>query len=178
LAEQGQIAEGLSLFEDHIHQYLGPCATKFLCHYAEALGMADRVEDGLQVLKRAFRFGEEHREHYYDAELLRIRGELLLQRVGRGRPNLAEAERSLMKSFEVARRQGAKSLELRAATSLVRFFTEYRPNAAADASRILCEITLSFQGRCRQTPDLAEAIRLLKEDRKQSPIPLAKKRNA
>jgi predicted ATPase len=61
----------------------------------------------------------ERGERWWEAEILRLRGELLLKRNPAG---LAEAETSFERSIEIAREQDAKSLELRATTSLARLF--------------------------------------------------------
>ena len=59
----------------------------------------------------------ETEEHYYEVELYRLKGELLLQQ---SQANHAESEAAFHTALEVARHQSAKSRELRAATSLAR----------------------------------------------------------
>jgi len=62
---------------------------------------------------------EESGERWWEAELHRLKGELLLAQAGKERPFVEEAETCLYQAIEIARRQQAKSLELRAAMSLV-----------------------------------------------------------
>ena len=61
----------------------------------------------------------QHGQHYYDAELHRLRAEILLDMDGNA---VEEAEALLNQSLEIARRQEAKTFELRAATSLARLW--------------------------------------------------------
>jgi predicted ATPase len=93
-----------------------PC---FLALLAEACGKANRVEEGLAVLDEALAAVHERGERFYEAELHRLKGELLLQRDGAEEP---EVEASFQMSTAVARAQQARSLELRAALSLARLW--------------------------------------------------------
>ena len=68
------------------------------------------VEDGLAVSQR-------HGEPFYDAELWRLKGELVKMQ-----DKTAEAEGCFQKAIKIARQQAAKSLELRASTSLARLW--------------------------------------------------------
>ena len=65
-------------------------------------------------------------ERFYEAELYRLKGELTLQqfKVQGSKFKVDEAEECFLKAIEVARRQQAKSLELRAATSLARLWQQ------------------------------------------------------
>ncbi len=69
---------------------------------------------------------EKTKERYYEAELYRLKGELTLQqfKVQGSKFKVDEAEECFLKAIEVARRQQAKSLELRAATSLARLWQQ------------------------------------------------------
>jgi hypothetical protein len=88
----------------------------FLGLLAEALAAGEQFEDGLAVLDRALATVEETGERYYEAELQRLRGELLFNSAGRSdRPD--EAQACFQNALVVARRQQSLSLELRAATS-------------------------------------------------------------
>ncbi len=89
--------------------YLGLLADAHLRGGAYAAGL-EAVEEGLAIAAR-------ERARYYDAELHRLRGELQLA-AGEN----AAAERSLRAALDVAREQGACSLELRAALALARAF--------------------------------------------------------
>src|SRR5262245_53024617 len=73
------------------------------------------TEEGLQVLAEAHTLVEQHEERYWEAEVHRLRGVLLLRQPGTPQ---AEAETWLRQALDIARQQQAKSLELRAAMSL------------------------------------------------------------
>jgi predicted ATPase/class 3 adenylate cyclase len=92
-----------------------PSQCGFLAH---SLLQAGRLTECAAALDTGFRISEEGEQHYATAELLRLRGELLLRQ---GAPP-GEAEDVFREALGLARRQGAKSLELRAATSLARLW--------------------------------------------------------
>jgi predicted ATPase len=77
--------------------------------------------DGLQALAEAHTLVEQHEERYWEAEIHRLRGVLLLRQT---MPQQEEAETWLQRALDVARRQEAKSLELRAAMSLGRLWQQ------------------------------------------------------
>ena len=91
----------------------------------------------------------------WEAELHRLTGELL---VCQSAANRAEAEASYNKAIEVARRQQAKSLELRAATSLARLWLDQRKHTEAHE---LLESVYDWFTEGFDTPDLIEARELL-----------------
>ena len=86
------------------------------------------TEDGLQALAEAHTLVEQHEERWWEAEIYRLRGVLLLRQTGTPQ---AEAEAWLQRALDVARRQEAKSLELRAAMSLARLWQQQGKRAAA-----------------------------------------------
>ncbi len=97
------------------------------------------------------------REEYYEAELYRLKGALLLALTC---PQEASAEVAFMKSLEVARRQSAKSWELRTAMSL------YRLKRKQGNPESACETLESVYGWFTEgfdTPDLKDAKTLLTE---------------
>jgi predicted ATPase len=90
----------------------------FLAMLAEASGLLGQPEGGLVALEEVLTLMEQTGERYYEAELDRQRGELLLSaECGVRRAELA-AEACFQQALDVARGQQAKSLELRAAMSL------------------------------------------------------------
>ena len=102
--------------------------------------------------------GFKHSMHYMDADLHRLRGELLLTRsVSR---DAAEAEASFQKSLDVARRQQAKSWELRTATSLARL---WRDQGKASEARDLLAPVYGWFTEGFDTADLKDAKALLDE---------------
>src|SRR5207247_1252748 len=97
-----------------------------------------RVEEGQAVLEEALAIAGRTGEGLYEAELHRLRGELLLCK-----PEAAErAEEEYHRALDVARRQGARSLELRAAMSLVRL--DRRLGRAGEARSLLVEVYSRF----------------------------------
>jgi predicted ATPase len=138
---------------------------------AESLKAGGQVEDGLAVAAEALAMVEATGERFYEAELHRLRGELLrLQEAGDGRPSpagsaaarphdadpsgLPEAEACFRRALDVARSQGAKSLELRAALSLARLLRDRgRP---AEGRRLLAA-TFGWFKEGWDTPDLQAA---------------------
>jgi predicted ATPase len=86
----------------------------FLALLAEVEGRAGRVDDALATLDRALEVAAANDERFYEAELHRLRGEVVL----RLEPaDEEEAAASFARALEIARRQGARALELRAALS-------------------------------------------------------------
>ncbi len=89
-----------------------------LADVAAALG---HTADGLQALAEAHTLVEQHEERWWEAEICRLRGVLLLRQPGTPQ---AEAETCFQQALAVARTQQAKSLELRAAMSLGRLWQQ------------------------------------------------------
>jgi len=122
----------------------------------EAYGIIGHTEEGLttgETLARVQTTGE----RFYEAELHRIKGELLL---GQTTTDEREAEAYFQNAIKVARGQSAKSLELRAAMSLSRLWQ--RKGKTAEARQLLAEIYGWFTEGF-DTADLKEAKALLKE---------------
>ncbi|HXV81355.1 MAG TPA: hypothetical protein VEG60_15870, partial [Candidatus Binatia bacterium] len=124
---------------------------------AEAYGKAGRAEEGLSVVARALTRARKTGGRYYEAELHRIKGELLLWQAV---PDEEQAEGCFKKAVEVARSQSAKSLELCAAMSLSRLWQ--RQGKKDEARRLLAEIYGWFTEGF-DTADLNEAKALLGE---------------
>jgi predicted ATPase len=104
----------------------------FLSEMAEALGRAGQVSEGLAAIEEALEWTDRTEDRWAIAELLRVKGELLLLH---GAPGAATAEGHFRQALDWARRQGALSLELRAATSFARLLRDQdRP---ADALALL-----------------------------------------
>jgi len=100
---------------------------------------------------------EQHEERYWEAEIHRLRGVVLLRQPGTPQ---AEAEACFQQALDVARRQEAKSLELRAAMSLARLWQQQCKRAAA--YKLLAPIYGWFTEGF-DTADLKEAKALLFE---------------
>src|SRR5207253_3514890 len=90
----------------------------FLCTVlADVSAHLGHPDEGLQALTEAHTLMEQHEERYWEAEVCRLRGVLLLRQT---MTQQEEAETWLQRALDVAHRQEAKSLELRAAISLGR----------------------------------------------------------
>jgi predicted ATPase len=100
---------------------------------------------------------EQHEERYWEAEVCRLRGVVLLQQPGTSQ---AEAETWFQRALDVARRQEAKSLELRAAMSLARLWQQQ--GKRAEALELLAPVYGWFTEGF-DTADLQEAKALLEE---------------
>ena len=122
---------------------------------AEAYGSAGRAKEGLSVLAEALAFVQSSDERYYEAEIYRLEGKFLLMQGDK-----TEAEASFHKAIEVARRQQAKSWELRATVSLCRLWQ--KQGKVDEARQMLAEIYGWFTEGF-DTPDLQEARTLLDE---------------
>lgn len=161
LAEQRDVAAGLTQMQQGTaglratgNETLLPW---LLAALGEAQGKARHVEEGLVAVAEALGWVERNEERSVEAELRRLQGELLLA----GAPdNLAEAEACFRHAMGVARSQGARSWELRAATSLARLWQRQgKPRAAYDVLAPVYEwFTEGFD-----TGDLIDARALLDE---------------
>ena len=121
--QRGQRDAGLARIRQGIAAFLANGAAMmhphFLCLLAEALDAGAQVAEGLDVLARALSIVEETGERYYESELHRLRGELLLKQNDRV-DRTDEAQTCFQNAMTVARRQQARSLELRASVSAAR----------------------------------------------------------
>ena len=126
----------------------------FLSLLARVCGKAGRGDEGLAVLDEALAASHTQRERWWDAELHRLRGELLL---ACGAPE-REAEAALLRAIEIARTQQARSLELRATTSLARLWISRQ--RADEGRRLLADLHGWFTEGL-DTPDLLAARSLL-----------------
>jgi len=128
-----------------------------LCLLAEACGEAGRLDDGLSALTEALAAADEHGIRQYEAETHRLRGELLLRQ---DLSKAAEAQSCFERAIEIARKQSAKSLELRATISLSQLLDKQgrREEARAMLADIYGWFTEGFD-----TADLKDAKTLLDE---------------
>ena len=100
-----------------------------------------RLDAALHSLDQALQAVEEHGERFYEAELYRRKGECLLAREDHplSQRQTSVAEACFQRASETARRQRAKSLELRAAISLGRLWQTQ--NKTAEARQLLAEVS-------------------------------------
>jgi predicted ATPase len=124
---------------------------------AQLYGKTGQTETALAVLKRALARAQESGEHWYEAELHRISGELLLSQ---GSHLEEPAAACFHEALRVSRKQTAKSLELRAAMSLGRLWQKQGKKKAA--RQLLGEV-YSWFSEGFDTADLKEAKALLEQ---------------
>ena len=125
LAMQGQGEEGMAQVRQGIAAWratgAGCSSHTFAPCWQTSAAHLGHPEDGLQALAEAHTLVEQQEERWWEAEIYRLRGVLLLRQTGTPQ---AEAETWLQRALDVARRQEAKSLELRAAMSLSRLWQQ------------------------------------------------------
>ena len=140
----------------------GQGQTYFLALLAEAYGKVGQAEEGLVALAEALAVVHKMGGSGDEAELYRLKGTLTLQsKVQSPRSKVEkEAEECFQKAIEIARRQQAKSLELRAVMSLSRLWQ--KQGKKEDARKLLAEIYGWFTEGF-DTKDLQEAKALLEE---------------
>jgi predicted ATPase len=175
----------------------------FLAMLAEAQGEAGQAEEGLHTLAEAVALVAKTGDQYYEVEMHRLKGELILRQFNiqnakfkvehspkpqvqslkpsRSKSRIltpnshveGEAEACFLRALEIARRQEAKSLELRAAMSLVRLRQQQATHAPrntqhvsrnrlGEAHRLLSEVYHWFTEGF-DTKDLQAAKALLEE---------------
>jgi predicted ATPase len=124
---------------------------------AEVSAQVGQTAEGLEALAEALATVAQSAARWWEAELHRLRGELLLQH---SVASPEEAETCFQQALDVARRQEAKSLELRAAMSLARLWQQQ--GRRAEAHELLAPIYGWFTEGF-DTADLKEAKALLEE---------------
>jgi predicted ATPase len=152
--------------------------SQFLALLANAYGEIGQIQEGLQVVDEALVAAARNGEHFYEAELYRMKGQLTLEAGGWKRRTsfsssqtqsfkplaamkvVEEAEGYFLKALAVAQKQQAKSWELRAATSLARLWQSQEKLREA---RTLLEDIYGWFTEGFETKDLQEAAALLRE---------------
>ncbi len=160
-AIEGDCEDGIEKMKEGISAWQSTGAGWSVSYFhgllAEAYGAADDPQQGLETVRKAALLAETMGEHFYEAELSRIEGSLHLQC---GETGEARAESCYLAALEIARRQKAKLLELRAATSLGRLWQQ---NGRLDEARELITPIYSWFTEGLDTVDLKEARSLLDE---------------
>jgi predicted ATPase len=161
LTEQGQLAEGIDQMRQSLTAYRatgsGLVLPYFLARLAEAYGKEERIEAGLYLLDEALTLVEKHGECWWEAEIHRLKGVFMLQQAV---PDAKQAEGCLQQALATASRQQAKSLELRAATSLSRLWQQ---QGKRDDARDLLAPIYNWFTEGFDTTDLQEAKALLEK---------------
>jgi len=169
-----QMSQGLAAWRATGAELVQPY---YLALLAEAYGEVGQEEEGGRMLAEALFRVDKTGERYYEAELYRLKGTLTLQQANqkaKGKSQKSkftdprpltpdphvEAEAYFLKAIEIARRQQAKSLELRATVSLARLWQSQ--GKQREAHQMLAEVYNWFTEGF-DTKDLQEAKALLKE---------------
>jgi class 3 adenylate cyclase/predicted ATPase/ABC-type transport system involved in cytochrome c biogenesis ATPase subunit len=154
-AEESRLAEmrrSLAIVRERGQVWLLPRFEAALAEAEASAGETDaafrRLDDALAELERA-------EQRWYEAEMHRIRGEILLKR---DPTNTAGAEQSLQVAIAIAQSQKARSFELRAALALAKLYRA--ANRDADAHAVLAPAVEGFPPT-QQFPELTEAQTLL-----------------
>jgi predicted ATPase len=161
VAQQGEATTGIARIRDGIaaEEATGArTATPFhLALLAEALALAGKIEEALAALDDALAQTAVSGARGWDAEIHRLRGELTARLPY---PGPAKAENSFRTALAIAREQGTRGLELRAATSLARLWREQGRQTEA---RDLLAPVYGWFTEGFDTPDLKDAKALLDE---------------
>ncbi len=161
LADGEKTEEGITQMQEGIAAWRKTGAELFLpywlCILAETYFKNEKKEEALIVLEEAQQLANKNNERYYEAELYRLKGELLLEFDGKDK---SEPERCFIKAIEISRKQDAKSLELRAVTSYSRLL---QTQGKKEEARHMLEEIYGWFTEGFNTKDLKEGKVLLKE---------------
>lgn len=129
LAKTGEAKVGVGMVREGIDRWkstgAGMGLSTFLALQADALRTAGQIDAGLHAIEEGLGISALHGEVYYNAELHRIKGELLLNRKSKnGHGEIEKAETCFLHAVKTARKQGTKSLELRATLNLARLWQQ------------------------------------------------------
>lgn len=160
LREEGaadRIEQGIDLWRQTGSGFTVPYFLGLLCDARRGEG---RIEVVGPLLEEARTLADSSRERFFAAELRRLQGRLRLDQGSDGAA-VSEAEAAFRAAREVARTQGARAWELRAATDLARLLREHGRDD--EGRRLLAEALTSFDA-VRPSADVREARALLDDD--------------
>jgi DNA-binding winged helix-turn-helix (wHTH) protein/predicted ATPase len=159
----GQPADGLVLMQEGIAllNHIGANMDRpyLLALLSEISAAKGQFPEALTLVAEALNQVRGSRTYFYEAELYRLRGTLVLQ-IG-GRAGEDEAEANFRQALAIAKRQKARALELRAAVSLCRLL--HTRGMPQDGLRILASV-YSWFTEGSATADLTEARELLSRE--------------
>lgn len=172
LAEQGQVEEGVAQMHESLSasraQGTGTLHPYFLTLLAGMYGTMGRITEGLATLAEALALVEQSGECYWEAEMYRVKGELLRKasdagmprgKVGEKKADLdSSPEACFLKAIEISRGQKARSLELRAAVGLCRL---WKSQGKSNKGREVLKGIYGWFTEGLDTVDLKEAKALL-----------------
>lgn len=158
-ATSGKAEEGAEQLRRGLRDWMATDSVTYQTYYlgllAEVLAALGQMREPLRLLEEALALVEQTGERLFEAELYRLRGEVVRSAGGH-----SEAEASFQKALDIARRQEANSLELRASMSLARLFRDQgQPKQGLDPLRD----AFAHFSEGWQTPDLRESRELLAE---------------
>jgi adenylate cyclase len=159
ITEGGELDKGLNTMRLGLEELLATGAKAnrayYLAVYANTCVKFEQAELGNAAIDEAVELIDQSRETTWEAEIYRAKGELLMLSPD---SDLSEAESAFNYALELTREQGARSLELRAATSLGRLLRDR--GEQSQANKLLKPVYDSFTEGL-DTPDLIEASKLL-----------------
>jgi len=157
--QNGEVVEGISLLRRGLTAYRAPGTEMFIPHLisllASACDIAGQIEEAQNLLDEALQIVDRAGERWFEAELNRLKGQLLLRR-----GHSDAAEELYCKALSIAREQEAKMWELRASAGLARLRRDQ--DRRAEAHDLLAPIYAWFTEGFG-TQDLKEAKALLDE---------------
>jgi predicted ATPase len=155
---QGQLEQGLRLLQKGLEAYRGTGAELALPYYlsmlADGCTNTGRFAEARLALNEALTLVEKNDERFQEAELHRLKGELLLAELD----DQTAAEQCFRQAVEIAQRQQSKAWELRATTSLARLWQ--KQGRREEAFRALSTVGGAFTGGLTM-PDLVDAAAVL-----------------
>jgi predicted ATPase len=152
--EVAQLRQAVTDFEDTGSETRRPF---YLGLIAEVCAKAGRLEEGLEMLDEALATSKKNGDCWWDAELHRLKGELLLVQGA----DESEVEVCFQRALDIARQQQTRSLELRAAISLCRLWQSQASQGKSDQARKLLSEVYDWFTEGFETADLKEAETLL-----------------
>ncbi|MBM4258076.1 MAG: zinc-ribbon domain-containing protein [Deltaproteobacteria bacterium] len=161
LADLGQYEEGIAIMQQGLAGWRAMGSDQLgqpSIMLADMYRRAGKASEGLRLVNMAMSELQRSGERWWEAELYRIEGELLLVSIETGME--PEAEQCFFKAITTARQQDAKSLELRATMSLCRLW--HKQGKSEDARELLTNI-YGWLTEGFETGDLQEAKVLLDE---------------
>ena len=147
-----EMREGLALWKEMDYRLSAPLTGTLL---AEREAEAGRIEVGLATLDAQLAAIERTEERWFDAEVHRARGELLLKLQ---RPDVVAAESAFLRAIEIARDQRTRTFELRATLSLAKL---YETTGRVQTANALLVPALTGFTAVLEIPEVQQAQRLL-----------------
>jgi tetratricopeptide (TPR) repeat protein len=180
LCRLGNVTEGLALLLDGLKRWKSMGAEMAVPTFQVLVGEIYQSDGdskkALAAVEEGLAIAAHNNDRHYDAELYRLKGELLLQRSKRDRSsNFKEAEACFVSAIDIARKQKARSLELRAVIPLAHLWqrTGKRREAYQTLAKSYGKFTEGFD-----TPELKQAEGLLNELAQKPGRSLAKRRRS